>query len=152
MTLKEYKKKRDFSKIDEPKQAGKGKHVFVIQKHKASRLHYDFRLSIGGVLKSWAIPKQPVKRAGVKRLAVETEDHPMNYKDFEGIIPEGQYGAGKVEIWDKGRYEHLQSESMKQAYKKGKMVFRLEGKRLKGDYALIKTKDKNWLFFKKKHD
>ncbi|KYC44664.1 MAG: ATP-dependent DNA ligase [Candidatus Methanofastidiosum methylothiophilum] len=117
--------------------------MYVIHKHEATRLHYDFRLEIGGVLKSWAIPKTPPIEKGIKRLAVYTEDHPLEYVTFEGIIPEGNYGAGKVEIWDKGTFSLIENES-------DKIVVNLKGILLKGKYCLIKFKDqeKNWLFFK----
>jgi len=145
MTLKEYKKKRDFKKTDEPEpEVKKGKNnTYVIQKHDASHLHYDLRLEMDGVLKSWAIPKQPPVEIGVKRLAVATEDHPVDYADFEGTIPEGQYGAGKVEIWDKGTY-------VLDERKEDEIIIRINGKKLKGRYCLIKFKgqEKNWLFFK----
>jgi DNA ligase D-like protein (predicted 3'-phosphoesterase) len=117
---------------------------FVVQKHDATHLHYDFRLEMDGVLKSWAVPKEPPTEAGVKRLAVEVEDHELSYIDFEGTIPEGKYGAGTVEIWDKGTYT-LKHRS------KDKLVFTLHGQRLKGDYTLIRFKaDKNWLLLKNK--
>jgi len=117
---------------------------FVIQKHHATHLHYDFRLEMDSVLKSWAVPKEPPQESGVKRLAVQVEDHEITYIDFEGTIPEGMYGAGKVEIWDKGTYT-LKHRS------KDKIEFTLHGEKLSGDYALIRFKgDKNWLFFKKK--
>lgn len=117
---------------------------FVIQKHYATHLHYDFRLEMDGVLKSWAVPKEPPTEPSVKRLAVEVEDHPLSYIDFEGTIPEGIYGAGKVEIWDKGTYT-LKHRN------KDKIEFILHGERLSGDYVLIRFKGvKNWLFFKKK--
>ena len=117
---------------------------FVIQKHYATHLHYDFRLEMDGVLKSWAVPKEPPTESGVKRLAVQVEDHELSYIDFEGTIPEGMYGAGKVEIWDKGTYT-LKHRS------KDKIQFTLQGERLSGDYVLIRFKgEKNWLFFKKK--
>jgi len=120
------------------------KRIFVIQKHAARRLHYDLRLEMDGVLKSWAVPKEPPVEAGVKRLAVQVEDHPLEYANFEGIIPEGHYGAGKVEIWDKGSY-------ILRERTENKMIFDLEGERLRGTYVLIRFKgDKNWLFFKKK--
>jgi DNA ligase D-like protein (predicted 3'-phosphoesterase) len=122
---------------------GNGK-IYVIQKHDATHLHYDFRLEIDGVLKSWAIPKEPPTESGIKRLAVQVEDHPIEYATFEGTIPEGQYGAGKVEIWDKGEY------IMKER-SEDKLVFELNGNKLKGTYCLIRFKEKeNWLFFKKK--
>jgi DNA ligase D-like protein (predicted 3'-phosphoesterase) len=119
--------------------------LFVIQKHHATHLHYDFRLEMNGVLKSWAVPKEPPSEKGVKRLAVQVEDHELSYADFEGVIPKGQYGAGKVEIWDRGNCE-LKERA------KDKLVFTLHGKKLKGDYCLIRFKreKKNWLFFKLK--
>ncbi len=153
MSLKEYKKKRDFTKTREPKdtQVKKDpeKYVYVIQRHQSSHLHYDLRLEEEGVLKSWAIPKEPPIEPGIKRLAVQTEDHPLGYEDFEGVIPKGQYGAGEVKIWDKGAY--LPHEILP-----ARRVFEIKGKKLKGKYCLIKLKsidkkDKNWLFFKIKN-
>lgn len=122
--------------------------IFVIQKHKATHLHYDFRLEKDGVLKSWAIPKGPPLEKGVKRLAVRVGDHELGYENFEGTIPEGMYGAGVVEIWDKGHYVPIK-------FGPHELVFELKGKKLKGTYCLIKLKpklpkDKNWFFFKKK--
>lgn len=122
--------------------------IFVIHRHKATHLHYDFRMEKDGVLKSWAIPKEPPKEAGVRRLAVRVEDHEVGYEDFEGKIPEGMYGAGTVEIWDKGHYVPIKFQT-------NEIIIDLKGKRLKGVYCLIKLKpklpkDKNWLFFKKK--
>lgn len=154
MKLKEYNKKRDFSKSPEPAdsfpQKRGGKLIYVIQKHQASRLHYDLRLEDNGVLKSWAIPKEPPASEGLKRLAVATEDHPLGYESFEGTIPEGQYGAGEVMIWDQGVYVPLES-SLK------KMIFEIKGEKLHGKYCLIKLNqrdpdDKNWLFFKLKNE
>lgn len=117
---------------------------FVVQKHDATRLHYDFRLEMDEVLKSWAIPKELPTVPNIKRLAVEVEDHPVSYITFEGTIPEGEYGAGTVEIWDKGTYT-LKSRS------NNKIVFTLHGQKLAGDYILVRFKeDKNWLFFKRK--
>jgi len=117
---------------------------FVIQKHYATHLHYDFRLEMDGVLKSWAVPKEPPTEPNVKRLAVRVEDHELSYIDFEGTIPEGMYGAGKVEIWDKGTYT-LKHRS------ENKLEFTLNGEKLNGEYALLRFKgEKNWLFFKKK--
>lgn len=116
--------------------------IYVIQKHKATHLHWDLRLEMDGVLKSWAIPKEPPKKKGIKRLAIQVEDHPIEYAEFEGVIPEGQYGAGKVEIWDRGTYEIEER-------KRDKIVIHINGKKLKGRYCLIKFKGKNnWLFFK----
>jgi len=145
MPLEEYDKKRNFMKTNEPKGEVKiGKNnIYVIQKHDASHLHYDLRLEMDGVLKSWAIPKSPPTEKGVKRLAVKTEDHPVDYADFEGVIPEGQYGAGTVKIWDRGTYE-LEKR------KDDEVIMKINGKKLKGRYCLIKFKgqEKNWLFFK----
>ncbi|MDR7665757.1 DNA polymerase ligase N-terminal domain-containing protein [Methanosarcina sp. Z-7115] len=122
------------------------KPIFVVQRHDARNLHYDFRLEMDGVLKSWAVPKQPSKEAGTKRLAIQTEDHPLAYADFEGEIPVGEYGAGKVEIWDRGTFQLLKREDKE-------IVVTLEGEELKGDYVLIRTKygkgEKGWLFFKR---
>ncbi len=116
---------------------------FVIQKHKATHLHYDFRLEMDNALKSWAVPKEPPIESGVKRLAVQVEDHALDYIDFEGTIPEGEYGAGTVEIWDKGTYT-LKTRTEKM------IEFTLEGTKLKGNYALIHFKDNNWLLIRKK--
>lgn len=146
MSLEEYRKKRDFEKTAEPKGYEKTErgNIYVIQKHQATHLHYDLRLEMDGVLKSWAVPKTPPTESGVKRLAVQVEDHPIDYADFEGTIPEGQYGAGTVEIWDRGRYV-LKSK------REDKLVFEIRGRKLKGDYVLVRFKGKkNWLFFKKK--
>jgi len=118
---------------------------FVVQRHDASRLHWDFRLEMGGVLKSWAVPKEPPTRPGLRRLAVAVEDHDLDYVDFEGVIPEGEYGAGTVEIWDKGNFE-LESR------KPEKLVFELRGEKMKGRYTLVHFTEKaeNWLLFKNK--
>lgn len=124
------------------------KPIFVVQKHDASHLHYDFRLELDGVLKSWAIPKEPSTDTKVKRLAVQVEDHELGYENFEGKIPEGMYGAGTVKIWDKGTYELIDRKDKK-------LVFDLNGEKLKGRFVLVKferTGKKNWLFFKKKED
>ena len=118
--------------------------IYVIQKHTATHLHYDLRLEIDGVLKSWAIPKEPPSQASVRRLAVQVEDHPIEYANFEGSIPEGKYGAGTVETWDKGTYKFLDR-------KEEKLIIEIDGNKLKGEYVLVRFKDqRNWLFFKKK--
>jgi DNA ligase D-like protein (predicted 3'-phosphoesterase) len=148
--LDEYEKKRDFKKTPEPSvidfKKSSNKPIFVVQRHDARNLHYDFRLEIDGVLKSWAMPKEPPKDAGIRRLAIETEDHPLAYADFEGEIPEGEYGAGKVEIWDRGIFELLKHEDKE-------ILVTLDGKELRGVYVLVRTKygkgEKGWLFFKK---
>lgn len=119
--------------------------IFVIHKHNATHLHWDFRLEIEGVLKSWAVPKEPPAKAGVKRLAVQVDDHPLGYAKFHGTIPEGMYGAGTVKIWDHGSYELLERTE-------NKISFILHGKKLKGRYELVrfaKSGKRNWLFFKK---
>jgi len=116
---------------------------FVVQKHQATHLHYDFRLEMDGVLKSWAVPKGPPATTGLRRLAVQVEDHALDYIDFEGKIPEGEYGAGTVEIWDKGTYT-LKNRTDKM------IEITLNGKRLNGGYALVRFKDNNWLLLKKK--
>jgi len=133
---------------------GEGDPVFVIQKHRASTLHYDLRLEIGGVLKSWAIPKGPSMDPKVKRLAVPTEDHPLSYGDFEGVIPEGSYGAGVVIIWDRGTFSSLKDgqSSLLDALDAGHITLSLKGSKLVGGFALIRTKGSGkrprWLFFK----
>lgn len=161
--LEKYKEKRDFSKTPEPENNGpitEG-NLFVIQKHAASRLHYDFRLEINGVLKSWAVPKGPSTDPEVKRLAVETEDHPLSYANFEGVIPKGEYGAGPVIIWDTGTYTDINKKdgkliSMEESYKNGHIVINLHGHKLKGGWALIQAKiagkPKNWLLVKEKDE
>ena len=134
-------------KISKPKKKSSSP-IFVVQRHAASRLHYDFRLELDGVLKSWAVPKEPSTDPKVKRLAVQVDDHDLSYVSFEGTIEEGSYGAGKVEIWDDGTYEM-------EARKDNKMVFVLHGKKLKGRFTILKFEKagpKNWLFFKTKEE
>ncbi|MGQ9478055.1 MAG: DNA polymerase ligase N-terminal domain-containing protein [Candidatus Bipolaricaulia bacterium] len=152
MKLEEYRKKRDFTKTGEPEGGSlspqdKPRPIYVIQKHHASHLHYDLRLEHEGVLKSWAVPKGPPERPGERRLAVEVEAHPLEYADFEGVIPEGQYGAGRVELWDRGWFEPLKWEE-------DEIIVEIHGQRLQGRYALIrfqKEKDpKNWLLLQKR--
>jgi DNA ligase D-like protein (predicted 3'-phosphoesterase) len=158
-SLDEYRRKRDFQETAEPaggKQRGAGQPIFVIQRHDASTPHYDFRLEVGGVLKSWAVPKGPPDRPGVRRLAVPTEDHPLEYANFAGKIPKGSYGAGTVEIWDSGTYRNLSESdqgaiSMAEALAAGKIEFHLDGRRLSGNYALIRAgEDERWLLIKMK--
>ena len=150
MSLEEYRAKRDFKKTPEPEGEIRvtGPPIFVIQEHHATHLHWDLRLEINGVLKSWALPKPPPLEYGVKRLAVQTEDHPLSYADFTGVIPEGEYGAGMVNLWDKGKLiiKKISADSIH---------FELEGGKIKGEYVLLRFKggeqsSKNWLFFKKK--
>ncbi len=152
MSLKEYKKKRRFSETPEPPGEVKTSpgNSFVIQKHRATRLHYDFRLEMEGVLRSWAIPKGPSFNPDEKRLAVQTEDHPIDYGSFEGIIPAGNYGAGNVIIWDEGAYEMVDPETPEKGWNKGKLHFILNGKKLKGEWVLVRgsREPKQWIFFK----
>jgi bifunctional non-homologous end joining protein LigD len=162
MGLREYASKREFEKTPEPKpglRPKEGRLMFVVHKHAARALHYDLRLELEGVLKSWAVPRGPSLNPSLKRLAVLVEDHPLDYKDFEGVIPEGSYGAGSVIIWDKGFYHHPstrdEEESKKlllDGFRKGNMKFVLQGEKLQGEFALVKTgKDgKSWLLLKKK--
>jgi DNA ligase D-like protein (predicted 3'-phosphoesterase) len=146
--LEKYKTKRDFKKTLEPKGEIPSKKlketIFVVHRHEASHLHFDLRLEMDGVLKSWAVPKEPSTDPTVKRLALQVEDHTYDYKDFEGVIPENQYGAGTVKIWDKGTYELIEKTE------KG-FVIKLNGQKLNGTFVLFKFKPpNNWLFFKKK--
>src|ERR1700730_17869728 len=158
MGLLEYKSKRDFRKTVEPKagkplpKAVKGASRFVIQKHDARRLHYDFRLQMEGVLKSWAVPKGLPWRKGEKHLAVEVEDHPIEYETFEGVIPEGNYGAGTVMVWDQGKY-HVYGEEPAKSLREGKLHLVLDGKKAKGEWTLVRIRGrdgekKQWLILK----
>lgn len=165
--IKDYRDKRKFRSTPEPagstgnkeRSPKNGGLVFVVQKHYSSHLHYDFRLELGGVLKSWAIPKGPTLDPSDKRLAVLVEDHPFEYKDFSGIIPEGNYGAGKVEIWDEGTYLVPDSSDRKdtdrkvlEGFKKGHVTILLSGNKLNGEFAFVrlkKAKENNWLLIKK---
>jgi DNA ligase D-like protein (predicted 3'-phosphoesterase) len=156
--LRRYKEKRDFNGTPEPSPAveeGGGYPIFVVQKHDASNLHYDLRIESGGVLKSWAVPKGPSMDPKVRRLAVPTEDHPMAYADFEGVIPEGHYGAGTVIVWDRGTIRNTKGEdaSLEENLEEGHATLWLEGAKLRGGFALIRTgggKKPRWLFFKMK--
>jgi bifunctional non-homologous end joining protein LigD len=125
---------------------------YVIHHHLSRHPHFDLRLEVDGVLKSWAVPKEPTPDPRVKRLAVQVEDHALEYGDFEGVIPEGEYGAGEVRIWDQGSYENLKPQSMAACLQKGRVEVHLKGQRLEGPFALIRLKgqDKNWLFFRMK--
>jgi DNA ligase D-like protein (predicted 3'-phosphoesterase) len=160
MALEEYRKKRDFSVTPEPparaQRRSGNKRIFVVQKHDASRLHYDFRLEINGVLASWVVPKGPSMNPADKRLAVRTEDHPIDYADFEGVIPEGQYGAGTVMVWDKGTYEPEGDLSPEKELARGEIKVVLHGKKLRGGFVLLhpggrfaeRGGKKNWLLIK----
>ena len=158
-TLKTYKAKRDFHKASEPKGTvtrKRKKTIFVVQQHQATRNHCDFRLEVGNVLKSWAVPKGMPVETAEKHLAVETEDHPLEYATFEGKIPKGEYGAGMVKIYDSGDYRNIRKISLKQSYENGQIEVVLNGRVLKGRYALIRTNfndnPKNWLIIKMKED
>ena len=165
--LKEYHEKRDFKRTTEPsgdKPRRSKKPIFVVQRHDASTLHFDFRLEVEGVLKSWAVPKGPPIESHDRRLAVPTEDHPLEYAQFAGTIPKGAYGAGTVEIWDSGTYRNLrekdaeESVSMTAALEEGKIEVLLEGRKLNGKYALIRMaadegdedEEGHWLWLKMK--
>ena len=173
MALEEYKRKRRFEETPEPppKVEKKAGHRFVVQKHDATRLHYDFRLEMDGVLKSWAVPKGPSLDPADKRLAMQVEDHPVSYFDFEGNIPQGNYGAGSVMVWDVGTWQPLSAVPVQGKYvpgseaeaaamlAKGDLKFRLKGKKLNGDFALIKmrgrrsgSKGNEWLLIKKQDE
>ncbi|MCP9198865.1 DNA ligase [Gramella sp. GC03-9] len=163
--LDKYHEKRDFDISSEPfgdekNKKDSEKQIFVIQKHEATNLHYDFRILVDGVLKSWAVPKGPSTNPDVKRLAIPTEDHPVEYADFEGVIPEDQYGGGTVMVWDAGTYENDKRDDdgklipMEKQLEKGHSTFILNGKKLKGGYTLIRTSkgdDEKW-FLKKVDD
>lgn len=151
MALTEYKKKRKFDKTPEPgpdKKRTRTGRLFVVQKHRATQLHYDFRLEVNGVLKSWAVPKGPSLDPKVKRLAMQVEDHPVDYAKFEGVIPEGEYGGGTVMVWDYGTYKPENTDDVEQALRKGELKFSLNGKKLKGSWVLVRTRDRQWLLMK----
>ena len=162
--LAEYHRKRNFDKTTEPAGRARRGHdtalQFVIQKHAASSLHFDFRLELDGVMKSWAVPKGPSLDPAVKRLAMEVEDHPIDYNTFEGTIPEGEYGGGTVMLWDRGTYTAADTSSdaidaLRRGYEEGELVFTLDGERLRGSWALIRTrrgKRAQWLLIKKRDD
>ena len=165
MTAKEYLRKRDFSQTPEPRgfwnRAGRRSRKdpdFVIQKHDSLSLHYDFRIEVDGVLKSWAVPKGPSLDPRERRLAIPTEDHPLDYAEFEGVIPKGQYGAGTVLIWDRGTYKNMTKRNnrivpMVQALKQGHALIWLQGEKVLGGFALQrigKDKDERWLLIKMK--
>src|SRR5437588_1321476 len=166
MALEEYKRKRSFAETPEPppKLARKPGFRFVVQKHRASRLHYDFRLEMEGVLKSWAVPKGPSLDPADKRLAMHVEDHPVSYFHFEGIIPEGNYGAGTVMVWDTGTWEPLAHQpgvkaNASEMLAKGDFKFRLHGEKLNGDFVLARmrsrrpgSKGTEWLLIKKRDE
>ncbi len=145
MSLEEYEKKRDFTRTTEPKPEVKlgSNQIYVIQRHQARNLHWDLRLERDGVLISWAVPKEPPTEKGIRRLAIQTEDHPIEYGSFQGEIAEGEYGAGIVELWDTGKYET-------EKWEKDEIIVIIKGKRLQGRYCLIRFKkvENGWLFFR----
>jgi DNA ligase D-like protein (predicted 3'-phosphoesterase) len=142
--VKEDQRKGDAANEPKGDDSVKQSNIYLVHKHAATHLHYDLRLEMDGTLKSWAVPKEPPTAPGVKRLAVQVEDHPMSYATFEGTIPEGEYGAGLVEIWDSGTYKLVDR-------KEDKLIIEINGQKLRGNYVLVRLKDKrNWLFFKKK--
>lgn len=157
--MRDYHERRDFARTPEPRggkrRAGR-QPIFVIQEHAASTHHFDFRLEVDGALASWAVPKGPSTDPRVKRLAVPTEDHPLDYADFEGVIPEGEYGGGTVLVWDRGAYDNLTEKDgepvpMAEAIREGHVAFRLHGQKLQGGWALHRTgsgSDANWLLIK----
>jgi bifunctional non-homologous end joining protein LigD len=166
MALEEYRKKRNFK--DTPEPAGRAKTpsksarrpIFVVQKHQAAALHYDFRLEIGGVLVSWAVPKGPSMNPVDKRLAIQTEDHPIEYANFEGVIPESHYGSGTVMVWDKGYYQTDPEGSAAEPLARGEIKFTLDGKKLRGGFVLIRSALKSsgsrgrrsWLLIKRQDE
>jgi bifunctional non-homologous end joining protein LigD len=162
MALEEYVRKRSFENTPEPKPSTKTSKkpanapYFCVQRHDATRLHYDFRLEIDGVLKSWAVPKGPTLDASVKRLAAHVEDHPIAYGDFEGNIPEGNYGAGSVMLWDYGTFELLGDMPGAAQIERGDLKFRLHGQKLNGEFALVHMKGRgkgnDWLLIKKRDE
>ncbi|WP_307618875.1 DNA polymerase ligase N-terminal domain-containing protein [Streptomyces sp. V3I7] len=160
--LRTYRGKRDFGRTREPAGeggAGEGEPRFVVQIHDARRMHFDFRLEVGGVLKSWSVPKGPSGDPGDKRLAVPTEDHPLEYEDFEGVIPKGEYGGGTVIVWDHGTYEPLSHDrkgrpvDFEESLEHGHATFRLHGSKLRGEYALTRFRGRDgedaWLLVRK---
>jgi DNA ligase D-like protein (predicted 3'-phosphoesterase) len=162
--LARYRQKRDFRRTTEPRggrrRSSRGDARFVVQKHDATSLHYDFRLEAGGVLKSWAVPKGPSTNPKDKQLAVPTEDHPLDYAEFEGVIPEGEYGAGAVIVWDAGTYRNLTEHDGKpvpveQAIERGHVTVWLEGEKLHGGFALTRMrggKNEAWLLVKRRDE
>jgi bifunctional non-homologous end joining protein LigD len=159
MPLEDYRHKRKFAETPEPegrRRRSRSKDIFVVQKHAASHLHYDFRLAINGALVSWAVPKGPSMNPADKRLAIRTEDHPLEYAGFEGVIPEGQYGAGIVVVWDTGPYEPLDGKSPSEQLARGKIDVMLHGTKLRGGFTLLRTgmvsQKERWLLVKQRDE
>ena len=159
--LTAYSKRRNIKRSKEPKAAirSSSRHAaFVIQKHAARSLHYDLRLEVDGIMKSWAMPKGPSLNPSDRRLAILTDDHPLAYKNFEGVIPKGEYGAGTVIVWDRGRYCNTKKNqkgellAMQAAFRRGAIEIQLKGKKVKGGFALVRMQGKSWLLIKMKDD
>lgn len=153
--LAEYRSKRDFGKTPEPRGHPRARRsaarAFVVHKHMASHLHYDFRLEHEGVMLSWSVPKGPSLDPSIKRLAIQTEDHPIEYNDFEGVIPEGEYGSGTVMIWDRGTWEPADpDEDVSEALERGRLSFVLHGKKLAGGFTLVRIGERKWLLTKRR--
>ena len=159
MPFEDYRNKRKFAETPEPagrSRRSNSRQIFVVQKHAASHLHYDFRLAIDGVLVSWAVPKGPSMNPADKRLAIRTEDHPLEYAQFEGVIPEGQYGAGTVMVWDTGPYEPLDGKPLGEQLAHGKIDVKLLGTKLRGSFTLLRTgmvsQKQRWLLVKQRDE
>ncbi len=157
MPLEDYRHRRKFAETPEPegrRRLSSSRDIFVVQKHAASHLHYDFRLAIDGVLVSWAVPKGPSMNPADKRLAIRTEDHPLEYAQFEGVIPEGQYGAGTVMVWDTGPYVPLDGKPPSAQLARGKIDVMLHGTKLRGGFTLLRTgmvgQKERWLLIKQR--
>ena len=150
-SLLEYRRKRSFDKTQEPlpkRKSSQSGRRFVVQKHRARNLHYDLRLEADGVLKSWAVPKGPYLNPHIKRLAMAVEDHPLDYANFEGVIPAEEYGGGTVMIWDRGTYQPENGKNVAALLKKGELKFELKGKKLRGSWVLVRTRTRSWLLMK----
>ncbi|OLE36677.1 MAG: hypothetical protein AUG00_09935 [Candidatus Rokubacteria bacterium 13_1_20CM_2_70_7] len=153
VALERYRTKRRFEKTPEPaprRRRSTSGQLFVVQKHRARQLHYDFRLEAGGVLKSWSVPKGPALDPAVKRFAVAVEDHPVDYAGFEGIIPEGEYGGGTVMVWDRGTYRPVDGTDVAAALRKDQLTFTLQGRKLKGGWTLLRLRGRHWLLIKRR--
>ena len=151
--LEPYRAKLRFETTPEPaprRRSSTSSRLFVVQKHRARQLHYDFRLEAAGVLKSWSVPKGPSLDPSLKRLAVAVEDHPVDYADFEGIIPEGEYGGGTVMVWDRGTYRLDKGIDIATGLQRGELTFTLQGRKLKGGWSLVHLRGRNWLLIKRR--
>jgi bifunctional non-homologous end joining protein LigD len=149
--LEAYRKKRRFGRTPEPpprRRTSASRQLFVVQKHRATQLHYDFRLEVDGVLRSWSVPKGPSLNPTVKRFAIAVEDHPLDYAEFEGVIPSGEYGGGTVMVWDRGGYQPEDAPDVAGALRRGRFKFILKGRKLKGAWVLVRTGGRRWLLVK----